>query len=378
MKKYLIIIILSLILISSSYLNSQVPEKTKTVEVEGVGLTKDKALLNAFRNAVKKAVGTLVNSETEIKNRKLIKKEVLTYSKGYVKTYDVLASEEDEGTWIIRIKALVSNVDLSMKLQELGLFKRKMDKGVFAEALTKIDEKRSASELVGKFMRKNFPKNAYIIKIGKSKIANTRPNGDVEVKIPYEISFNQEFIKNFENLIKHIKIQNIPLNRNNIPPSDCIIFTEASFSHIRSTGELYYKFRNSRAYKIAPSIRFYIGFLTSMDLYDVHLNFIDDNNEELTSTKIETKNAIWIASKKGDFLSWYYPQWGSYGYSDRSNSKDYVFFMTNYSMKGYFHIITDVNTLRKTKELVSNIRPNHHFNDRIKGIQKQRQRNNRR
>ncbi|MEK6238929.1 MAG: SHD1 domain-containing protein, partial [Planctomycetales bacterium] len=56
---------------------------TQTVLAEGVGTANDAALKDAFRNAVRQVVGTVVDAETLINNDKLIDDKVLTYSDGF-------------------------------------------------------------------------------------------------------------------------------------------------------------------------------------------------------------------------------------------------------------------------------------------------------
>ena len=50
--------------------------------VTGVGTDPDKAVQNAFSQAIEQVVGVLVDADTVVKNDQLIRDEVLTYSRG--------------------------------------------------------------------------------------------------------------------------------------------------------------------------------------------------------------------------------------------------------------------------------------------------------
>ena len=65
-------------------------ESAGNIEVvaEGVGATPDEALKDAFRHAVRQAVGAVVDAETLVKNDEVIDDQILTYSNGFVKKYD--------------------------------------------------------------------------------------------------------------------------------------------------------------------------------------------------------------------------------------------------------------------------------------------------
>src|SRR5712692_9942416 len=63
------------------------PAAYRTVVAEGVGQTAEDARKDAFRNAVRQAVGALIDAETLVQNDQVIKDEVLTYSNALVKSY---------------------------------------------------------------------------------------------------------------------------------------------------------------------------------------------------------------------------------------------------------------------------------------------------
>ena len=50
---------------------------TETVTVEGVGKTEASAKKAAFREAIQKVVGVLIDANTQVKNEEIIKDEVL-------------------------------------------------------------------------------------------------------------------------------------------------------------------------------------------------------------------------------------------------------------------------------------------------------------
>ena len=54
------------------------------VVAEGVGVSADEALKDAFRNAVRQVVGAFVDEETRIENEEVISDKVLTYSDGFI------------------------------------------------------------------------------------------------------------------------------------------------------------------------------------------------------------------------------------------------------------------------------------------------------
>ena len=100
------------------------PEKPANVKVvygRGTGETKEEAEKDACRNAVEFAVGTFIDSETQLKNEHLIKDEILSHSNGYIEKYEVTgASRSKRGLGIeVDVKAWVKMQEARKKVRDL-------------------------------------------------------------------------------------------------------------------------------------------------------------------------------------------------------------------------------------------------------------------
>ena len=86
------------------------------VVVTGVGTDSETAMQNAFSQAMEQSVGLLVDAETVVKNDRLIRDEILTYSRGYVEKYEVVSRWQDGGLHHTKIRAVVARDKLVEKL----------------------------------------------------------------------------------------------------------------------------------------------------------------------------------------------------------------------------------------------------------------------
>ena len=86
----------------------------KSVTVKGMSffepgremIAREKALDQAKRAAVEKAIGALVESETAVENRRLIREQILTRSSGYLKNIKIVKEQKtDFGTYEVFIQA---------------------------------------------------------------------------------------------------------------------------------------------------------------------------------------------------------------------------------------------------------------------------------
>jgi hypothetical protein len=122
---------------------------TQHVLVEGVGRTADEAQNDAWRNAVSQVVGTIVDTETLVKNDQLINDQVLTYSRGYIERFSKLSQTELGGLFRVKIDAWVKKTSVMEKLVAIQVLHADVDGGsIAAQLATRQENSRNASGLL--------------------------------------------------------------------------------------------------------------------------------------------------------------------------------------------------------------------------------------
>jgi len=99
-----------------------------TVEAEGYGISKSDALLKAKREAVSSGIGTMLISETEVKNFMLQRDMVLTRTIGAVKSFKIIQESKDGDIFQVKISAVVSTASIREDLAALKILLESMDK----------------------------------------------------------------------------------------------------------------------------------------------------------------------------------------------------------------------------------------------------------
>jgi hypothetical protein len=107
----------------------------KEFTVTGVGADPNKAIQDAFSRAIQQAVGLLVDAEAVVKNDRLIRDEVLTYSRGYMEKYEVVRQWQEGGLYHAEIRALVARHKLVEKLKGLKLAVREVSGEIAARQI---------------------------------------------------------------------------------------------------------------------------------------------------------------------------------------------------------------------------------------------------
>jgi predicted nucleic acid-binding protein len=127
--KLKIVSLLGLLILSTSLLNAEKLPNDINVQAEGYGTTKNDALLKAKRGAVETGIGTVLVSETEVKNFELQKDIILSRTIGSVKKYQVLKeAKQPDNVFYVKIDAMVSLASIKADLAALKILLESMDK----------------------------------------------------------------------------------------------------------------------------------------------------------------------------------------------------------------------------------------------------------
>lgn len=101
----------------------------QNITISGYGDSYDDAERDALRNAVEKAVGTLIDSQTLIRNNTLIEDEIYTTSRGFINNYTVVNKKYNNGNYEVYINADVDtnpNSRLMNELTRLGIIDKQL------------------------------------------------------------------------------------------------------------------------------------------------------------------------------------------------------------------------------------------------------------
>lgn len=124
MKKLLSLFLTSLLLSGIASVSD-----ARNVTVTGNGVTQSEAENDALRNAVEKAVGVLVDSQTLVSKNTVLQDEIYTQSKGFITNYNVIDTHQGNDNWQVTVNADVDdspNSKLMSDLTRLGIIDVKL------------------------------------------------------------------------------------------------------------------------------------------------------------------------------------------------------------------------------------------------------------
>lgn len=128
----------------------------KTIITEGLGSSKQDALLQAKRSSVEEGIGVVLSSETEVENFTLQKDRVITQSFGAVKNYKLLKEEKRGDDYYVKIRAVVSLDSITADLMALKILLVSMDKPRTMVLVEEEEGQNAATTIIDYLQNKGF------------------------------------------------------------------------------------------------------------------------------------------------------------------------------------------------------------------------------
>ena len=182
------------------------------VIVVGQGIDPEKALRDAFKNAVQEAVGLVLGSEMVVENDEIVKDRILTYSDGYISDYQVLERSKEGAICVARIRATVRQEKLVIRLHDFNVALTNVS-GEKIHAMVRTQRKRREEALAMLGRRTSgFPRNVIRIEIPDNlRPEDVTPDTDSESvtlhyqkKLSIDVTGYNTFIKSLMELLDQV------------------------------------------------------------------------------------------------------------------------------------------------------------------------------
>ena len=170
---------------------------TQTVFAEGVGTSREEAIKDAFRAAVRQVVGEVVDGETIVKNEELVKDQVLTYSDGFIPEHKVTSEKHANGLFHVGIQATVQRRSVIMKLKAANITLKAVDgQSLYGSIVTQIGAEKDAAALVAKALE-GFPDNYLEARVVGEPKTLEKTDSEATLAINVELAPSQATYKAF-------------------------------------------------------------------------------------------------------------------------------------------------------------------------------------
>ena len=164
------------------------------IEVTGSGKTAEDARLNGFRLAVEQALGSVIASETEQRNSRIQRDEVISYAAGFVERYEIVNTMPTGSGYEITMRVWVQRTNLAERLLVKSQADGQIDGARAAIAIDTSQYSRSQGDrLLGTVLR-DFPERSFDVRLEATRVElDSRRN--TELVIPFAIAWNGMYVR---------------------------------------------------------------------------------------------------------------------------------------------------------------------------------------
>lgn len=163
------------------------------IEVAGEGRNTEEARTVAFRTAVEQAIGSIVSSETEVQNGRIVRDEIISYASGYVDRYEVVSQEASPIGAKIVMKIWVRRSALSNRLLNRSEKAGEIDGPRASVQLSTLNQERANGDRLVQTVLNDFPKRAFDIELKSTELKYSNRQGMLDV--PFKVTWNQDYLK---------------------------------------------------------------------------------------------------------------------------------------------------------------------------------------
>jgi hypothetical protein len=140
------------------------------VDVVSEGYSVEQARLEGFRTAVNQAVGSVVATQTQTQNQRMVRDEIINYSSGFVDRFEIL-EQQDRGNRVqLKMRVWVAESKLAHRLLGQSYDSQQVPGGrIGAQVETLLEERQQGDRLIEAVM-KDYPHRAFDVRVGKSSV----------------------------------------------------------------------------------------------------------------------------------------------------------------------------------------------------------------
>jgi hypothetical protein len=168
-------------------------EQVYYIEVAGEGRTAEEARTVAFRVAVEQAIGSIMSSETEVRNGRIVRDEIINYASGYVDRYEITNQASSPVGVRITMRVWVRKSALSNRLLNRSERSGEVDGSRASVQLSTLNQERATGDRLVQTVLNDFPKRSFDIELKNTELKYGNRQGVLEV--PFTVTWNRDYLK---------------------------------------------------------------------------------------------------------------------------------------------------------------------------------------
>lgn len=163
------------------------------VDVIGEGATPEQARNDGFRLAVDRAVGSVIATQTETQNQRLIRNEIINYSSGFVDRFDIVDQQLVGNRYRVSMRVWVGENRIAHRLLARSYSSEQVPGAQLSAQASSIVNERSQGDQLVLAVLADFPARSFDIEIEPIQFGVNSYRQSV-AEVPIAVQWNKKFL----------------------------------------------------------------------------------------------------------------------------------------------------------------------------------------
>jgi len=163
------------------------------IEVQSQANSFDEARAEAFRLAVEQAVGTMIVSETEVRNSRIVRDDIITYASGYVDRFEIVDRQDVGNRVTIKMKVWVAHSALANRLLNQSAGAGQVEGERVHAQIQSFQQQRQAGDRLLKTVLNDYPRRAFNVTLLPTKVVVDQSRTP-HLYIAFDLSWNRGYL----------------------------------------------------------------------------------------------------------------------------------------------------------------------------------------
>ena len=163
------------------------------IEVAGDGENTQQARMNGFRLAVEQAIGTLISSETETQNGRIVRDEIISYAAGFVDRFEIINEQATSTGVRVSMRVWVKKSALSDRLLNRTEASGQVDGARASVQLQTLNQERATGDALLQQVLNDFPRRAFDIEMRPTDVV--RQNRSAIMEVNFRLTWNRDYLR---------------------------------------------------------------------------------------------------------------------------------------------------------------------------------------
>ena len=149
--------------------------------------------MNGFRLAVEQAIGTLISSETETQNGRIVRDEIISYAAGFVDRFEIINEQATSTGVRVSMRVWVKKSALSDRLLNRTEASGQVDGARASVQLQTLNQERATGDALLQQVLNDFPRRAFDIEMRPTDVV--RQNRSAIMEVNFRLTWNRDYLR---------------------------------------------------------------------------------------------------------------------------------------------------------------------------------------